>query len=529
MFDIIIEHGTIIDGTGASRYSGDVGITGDQIVKIGDLEKAEAKQRIDATGLIVSPGFIDIHTHSDFSLLVNGKAESQIHQGVTTEVVGNCGHSCAPCADKTRLKTAILGYHPGTEITWETFDEYLSAMEAQQLGVNVAAYVGHGALRIAAMDGESRVASKDEVRKMGRLLDESLESGAIGFSTGLEYAPGSAATTEEVIDLCKVLSRYERIYATHVRNRDIHYEAGFNEAFEAAKQAQVKTQISHIVTKFGAPQGATEKTLKSIEGLNRQGYDVAFDIIPHEWGPTTMSSALPKWAFDNGITATLERLRDPAMREKIKQNDNPIWQLIPAGRWDMIMLFNCEVNRDLVGLTFDEIARRRGTSAFDAVLDILLEEGKSLYTVTWAAKNFSESDTVIALQQPMCGVISDTITMAPYGPYADTRWSPSTYGWTARYLGKYVRDMAILSLEDGVHRITGLAAQRMGIKGRGELRNGTIADITIFDAEGIIDNTTNQEPNVYPFGFQYVLVNGRISIDRAKRTEENAGMVLRAT
>jgi len=529
MFDIIIEHGTIIDGTGSPRYSGDVGIKGDQIAKIGDLGDAEAKRRIDATGLTISPGFIDIHTHSDFSLLVNGKAESQIHQGVTTEVVGNCGHSCAPCADKARLKAAILGYHPGTEISWETFDEYLSAMEAQELGVNVAAYVGHGTLRIAVMGGESRAATNDEISEMGRLLDESLESGAIGFSTGLEYAPGSAATTDEVIDLCKVLSRYERIYATHVRNREVHYEAGFNEAFETARQANVQTQISHIVTKFGAPPDAIERTLESIELINKEGHDIAFDIIPHEWGPTTMSSALPQWAFDGGISATLERLRDPAMREKFRNNENPIWQLIPAERWDLIRLFHCSANRDLVGLTFDEIARRRGTSAFEAVLDILLEEGESLYAVTWAAKNFSENDTLMALRQPNCGVISDTITLAPYGAYADTKWSPSTYGWTARYLGKYVRDMATISLEDGVHRITGLAAKRMAFSDRGELRPGAKADVTIFDANQITDKTTDTEPNVYPHGIQYVLVNGYISIDRGERTAENAGKVIRAS
>lgn len=529
MFDLIIENGAIVDGTGAAKYSGDVGIKGDQIAEIGDLRDAEAKRRIDATGLIVCPGFIDIHTHSDFSLLVNGKAESQIHQGVTTEVVGNCGHSCAPCANKARLKAAIFGYHPDIEITWETFDDYLSALEAQNLGVNVAAYVGHGALRISVMDGESRAATSDEVGAMGKLLDESLESGAIGFSTGLEYAPGSAATTDEVIDLCRVLSRYDRIYATHVRNRDVLYETGFQEAYETTRQANVRTQISHIVTKFGAPSGAMEKTFESIDSINKEGYDIAFDIIPHEWGPTTMSSVLPGWAFDGGIAVTLERLRDPSTRERLKKNDKPIWQLVPAGRWDLIRLFHCHANLDLVGLTIDEIARRRGTSAFDAVFDILLEEGESLFTVTWVGKNFTEKDTLMALRQPDCGVISDTITLAPYGTYADTKWSPSTYGWTARYLGKYVRDMATLSLEEGVRRITGLAARRMGFTDRGVLRHGAKADITVFDADLIADRTTDAAPNVYPNGIQYVLVNGHLSIDGGKRTPTNAGSVLRAT
>lgn len=529
MLDLIIEHGTIVDGTGNPRFAGDVGIRRDRIMEVGDLREAGAKRRIDATGLTVTPGFIDIHTHSDFSLLVNGKAESQIHQGVTTEVVGNCGHSCAPCADKGRLKTAIFGYHDSIGISWESFDEYLSVMEAQRLGVNVAACVGHGTLRIAAMGGESRTALHDEVLSMCRLLDESLESGAAGFSTGLEYAPGSAACTEEIIQLCRVASRYGRIHATHVRNRDVHYESGFGEAYEAARKAEVRTQISHIVPKFGAPPEAMEKTLSQIESLNSSGEDVSFDVIPHEWGPTTMSSALPRWAFDGGISATLERLRNPAMRESLKANDNPIWQLIPAGRWDMIRLFHCQANRDLVGLTFDEISRRRGTPAPDAVLDLLLEEGEELYSATWAAKNFSERDTLMAMAHPSCGVISDTVTLAPYGAYGETRWSPSTYGWAARFLGRYIRDMEALPLEDGIRRITGLAAERMALADRGELRSGMKADIAIFDMKRIADNTTSHEPNVYPSGIRYVLVNGRVSIDAGRRTDENAGRVLRAS
>jgi N-acyl-D-aspartate/D-glutamate deacylase len=529
LLDIIIEHGEVVDGTGRPGFGADIGVKGDRIAEIGDLSATAAERRIDASGLTVSPGFIDIHTHSDFSLLVNGKAESQIHQGVTTEVVGNCGHSCAPCKNKARLKTAIFGYHDSIDITWETFDEYLSALEAQRLGVNVAAYVGHGTLRIAAMDGESRTASNGEVAEMSRLLEESLDGGAIGFSTGLEYAPGSAATTEEVIELCKVLSRYDRIYATHVRNREVHCAEGFDEAFETARRADVRTQISHIVPKFAAPPGSMENAIRSVETINESGHDIAFDIIPHEWGPTTMSSALPPWAFDGGISATLERLRDPVARKKMKTNDNPIWQLISLGRWDLIQLFHSQANRDSVGLTFDEIALRRGVSAFDAVLDILLEEGDTLYSVTWAARNFAEKDIVMAMQQSICGIISDTITLAPYGVYEDTSWSPSTYGWTARFLGKFVRDMGVISLEDGVCRLTGLAAKRMALGDRGELRTGAKADVAVFDIGTITDNTTNKTPNVYSSGIQYVMVNGRIAIDAGNRTTENAGVVLRAS
>jgi len=528
MFDIIVERGTIVDGTGAPGFTADVGIQADRILAIGDLSGIESGRRIDAGGRIVAPGFIDIHSHSDFSLLVNAKAESQIHQGVTTEVVGNCGHSCAPCTHKDRLKSAIFGYHPSVTIQWSSFDEYLTTLEKQKLGINVAAYVGHGTLRIAEFNGENRTSTPEEVAHMARFLEEALDSGAIGLSTGLEYAPGSSATTQEVITLCKVVSRYNRIYATHVRNRELHYEAGFSEAFMTARGANVRTQISHIVPKYGAPPGAMAKTLELIEQLNSEGDDVAFDVIPHEWGPTTMSSVLPPWAFDGSIRCTLDRLSEPHSREKLKHNDNPIWHLIPAARWDLIRLFHSAANADLTGLSIEAIAYKRGVPAIEAVFDLLLEEGESLFNLTWIAKNFAESDTLMALRQSSCGVISDSITLAPYGVYADTKWSPSTYGWAARLFGKYVRDLSVLSLEDGVFRVTGLAAKRLGLKERGLLQEGYKADIVIFDAGRIDDKSKIETPNVYPVGIRFVLVNGCIAIDNAVRTNGNAGVVLRA-
>lgn len=528
MLDIIVEGGWVVDGTGAEGVASDIGIDGDRIADIGDLKDVEAVRRIDANGLTVSPGFIDIHTHSDFSLIVNGRAESQIHQGVTTEVVGNCGHSCAPCADKARLKSAIFGYHDDGEITWSTFDQYLSALEVQQLGVNVAAYVGHGTLRIAAMDGESRPAEASETKAMKALLEDSLQAGAIGFSTGLEYAPGSAATAEEIVELCEVVARYDRIHATHVRNRDVDYRQGFGEALTVAKAANIRSQISHIVPKYGAPAEAMEETLGAVERHNRNDSKVTFDIIPHEWGPTTMSSVLPNWAFDGGISKTLDRLRDPVVRESLKHNDNPIWQLVGDGRWDRIKFFNSGANPDLVGFTFDELQRKRGVSGLDLVFDLLLEEGEALFNATWIAHNFSQHDILLAMRQASCGIISDTITLAPYGAYKDTKWSPSTYGWAACFFGKYVRDMKILPVEEAVHRVTGLAAESVGLIGRGVLRRGHKADVTIFDPTKIQDISTTNDPNVFPIGIDTVLVNGRVAIDDGERTEVNAGRVLRA-
>jgi N-acyl-D-amino-acid deacylase len=529
VFDVIISRGNIVDGTGKPGFQTDIGISGDRVAEIGDLSTFEATRRIDAAGKVVAPGFIDIHTHSDFTLLVNGRAESQVHQGVTSEVIGNCGHSCAPCADREKLKHLVFGYHPSIDISWTTFDEYLSRLEDVDLGVNVAAYVGHGTLRMAAMNGENRPAGEDEIAEMARLLDESLDGGAIGFSTGLEYAPGSSATTAEIAALCRVLKGYDRLHATHVRNRDIYYEQGFGEALATARNMGVGLQISHIIPKFGSPPHAMEHTLDLIRWSRESGADVAFDVIPFTWGPTTMSSILPPWAFDGGITRILERLADPDLRPRLKQLSSPIWQAIPAGRWDMIMLFQSRQNAASVGMTFEEIGRLRGTDPHDAVLDILLEEGEGLFAVTWAAENFTEADIRLALEQPECGVISDTITLAPYGEFEDTKWSPSTYGWSARFLERYVHAERLVPLEEAVRRITGLAAERLGLVDRGVLRAGAMADVVILDLAAVHDNSTLENPNQYPGGFEYVFVNGRAAIERGQRTTENAGRVLRAS
>ncbi len=531
MFDIIIANGLLVDGTGKPAVKQDIGINGERITAIGDLASAQAKTRIDADGQIVSPGFIDIHTHSDFSLLVNGKAESQVHQGVTLEVVGNCGHSCAPCPKCDELKGSIFGYQSDIDISWNTFDEYLTVLGEQPLGVNVAAYVGHGTLRIAAMEGQNinRPASSDEIKEMERLLAASLDEGAIGFSTGLEYSPGSSAPTSEITQLCRVLQRHDRLYATHVRNRDIYYEQGFGEALAVARNAGVRLQISHIAPKFGAPAHAMEHTLQMIDWARNDGVNVAFDIIPHNWGPTTMSSVLPTWAFDGGVAKILERLANPGLRAALKDNPNPIWQMIPAGRWDLIILFQSEQNADLNGLTIADIAtKRRQKDPHDTVLDLLLEEGEGMFNVTWAANNFAEADNRLCVSQSECGIISDTITLAPYGALGKKRWSPSTYGWASRFIEHYHREERLISLEDSIRRITGLAAERLGIKDRGVLKKGNMADITIFSSRELHDNSTLQDPNRYPSGIDHVIVNGKLAIHAGKRTDSNSGRVLRA-
>ena len=527
MLDLIIRGGTVIDGSGRPGFPAGVGIQGDRIVAVGHLGDARADQVVDATGLTVTPGFIDLHTHSDFTLLVNPSAESEIHQGVTLEAVGNCGHSCAPVADPEILKRHIFGYHPSVEITWRTFDEYLSQLSKNALGLSVVAFVGHGAVRLAVLGAEQRAATPEEIVTMERLVDDALAAGAIGLTTGLEYAPGSSSRTDEVVALTRVARKHEALYATHVRNRDYFYEQGIGEALAAARLSGAKLQISHITPKFGAPQHALEHTMEMLEWSRQAEVDLGYDMIPHNWGPTTMSAVLPPWAFEGGIPRLLERLGDPATRERLKQNPYPIWKLVTAKRWDDIVLFESTRNADLVGSTFEEIGRRRGVDPYDAVLDILREEGDALYSVTWVGQLISEEDLIATMRGRDCALMSDSITLAPHGALGKVKFAPSSYGWTARLFQRFVREKRVLGLEDAVYRITGLPAARLGLKDRGHLRPGAFADVTVFDPATITDNSTLKDPNRYPSGIDSVVVNGKLALHRGERTSVNAGRVLR--
>lgn len=527
MLDIIIENGRVADGTGAEIFAADIGVSGDKITAIGDLKKVPARERLDASGMIVSPGFVDIHTHSDFSLLAYGSAESQAMQGVTFEVVGNCGHSCAPVGKTRDPKNLTIGYDSSIKINWRTFDGYLSRLEKTKLGVNVASFVGHGTLRHAVMRGEPRPSTDSETAAMRKLLETSLEQGALGFTTGLEYNPGKAARSEEIAELCKVASRRNALYATHVRNRDVFYEAGFGEALACARVSGARLQISHIVTKFGAPRHAMEHTLEMVDWSKREGMDVGFDMIPHNWSPTMVCAMLPIWAFEGGIGKLLQRLKSRKEREKMRYNPMPIWQLVPAGRWRDILIFNSPRNPSLNSVTLAEIAKRRGKKdVMDVLFDLMLEEGEQLMELAWIGRNFAEADNKTVLAESDCVVISDGITVT--GEDRSKIFSPSVCGWSTRFLQRYVRDMNLMTLEEGVRRMTGLPASRLGIKNRGILAKKCFADITVFSYEKLRDRSTVKNPARHPAGIYHVLVNGQFSVKNGKRTGINNGRVVRA-
>ena len=531
MYDLILKGGTIFDGSGQEGFVGDIAITGEEIAAVeptGDMNLTNAARVIDVSGLVVAPGFIDMHTHSDFTLIADGRAESQVHQGVTTEVIGQCGISCAPVNQPSDIRRVAPWYTDKADHEqWLGFGDYLDVLDRTELGVNVMAFVGHGTVHRAVLGDELHPGEADDVAEMARLVDQCMDEGAGGFSSGLEYFPGSLAAPEHLVPMCEVAAKYKRLYATHVRNRDTHYDLGFAEAIATARQSGAKLQISHIQPKFGAPDYAMEHTLEMIDVARRHDVDIAFDVIPHDWNHTLMAAILPKWAQAGSIEDVMARLADPECREKIKANPQPMWLIVKAEKWSDIVLLNATKNKDIVGADFAEIGRMRNCHPYDAVLDILLEEGDDLMACMWSSKSFRNSDVELCLDQPECAVISDTVAIANEGILKDHIGSLSGYGWAARFLQYYVRDRQALSLGEGIAKLTTIPAKRLGLKDRGRLEEGFKADICVFDKANIASNATAKNPRRYASGIAHVLVNGQLSMQNGERTAVNAGRVVR--
>jgi N-acyl-D-aspartate/D-glutamate deacylase len=529
MFDTIFGGGTVYDGDGGTPQVQDVGVRAGRLAALGDLAAATAQQRIDVTGLAVVPGFIDLHTHSDFTLVVDGRAQSQVHQGVTTEVVGQCGISCAPLKQRGGPNEMAAGHAPDAARgrQWQSFGDYLDLLDEGPLGVNVAAFVGHGTVHRAVLGDALHAGEPEDIAQMKRLVEQALDDGAAGLSTGLEYWPGILSAPEHLVPLCEAAAARGRLYATHVRNRDRHYDLGFGEAICAARASGARLQISHMQTKYGAPAYAGEHTLELIEAARRHGVDIAFDVIPHDWNNTSVMAILPKWVREGGTRAALERLHDPAVRQKVKDNPNPMLLIVRDRQWHEVVLLNARANRDLVGMDFAEIGRMRGVDPYDALMDMLIEEGDDAPRLMWATHSFSEDQVELFMKESGCAVISDTAALAPDGALSGQLFSLSGYGWAARFLQHYVRDRQVLPLAEAIRRITALPADRLGLADRGRLRVGHWADVTVFDPAQIEARFTVRQPRTYPGGIAHVMVNGTLALHDGHRTEHNAGRVLR--
>lgn len=534
-FDLLIKNGKIVNGTGNPWFKADIGIKDGKIEKIGRLNSTDAEKIIDAKGLIVSPGFIDMHNHSDISVFFNPKLESAIRQGITTLVIGNCGSSLAPVnpATKDLFMKHIETFLPPDaelEVTWNTFKEYLSKLEEIEMAANIAPLVGHGTIRIAVMGFDGREPTTEELNEMKKLVAEAMEAGAFGMSTGLIYPPGVYSKTEELVELCKVVAKYGGIYASHIRGEGDTLVEAVKEAIYIGEKAGVPVEISHHKAAGKSSWGKTEETLKLMEEARERGVDVTCDQYPYRAGMTSLSTVLPPWVHVGGVEEMLRRLRDPKEREKIRRDIEqglPGWENFVADcGWENIYISSVatEKNKHLEGKNVAEIAKIKGKDELDAVCDLLLEEEGRVTIVLFM---MDDEDIVRVMKSPLQMVATDAWAVAPYGVLGAGKPHPRFYGTYPRVLGRYVREKKVLTLEEAVRKMTSFPAQKLGLRDRGLILEGMWADVVIFDPAKIIDKATYQNPHQYPEGIEYVIVNGKIVIERGEHTGVLPGKILR--
>jgi len=524
MFDLVIRGGKLVDGTGNPWFEGDVAIQGGRIAALGSLGKAEAARVIDAAGLVVAPGFIDLHSHSDAELLVNPRAESKIRQGVTTEVIGNCGFSLAPLGPlgKERVQAELAGY--GLSLTWETMAGYLETVEKQGVALNVAALIGHGTVRRSVMGYERRRPTAAELEAMKALVDQAMSDGAFGLTTGLIYPPGSFSETEELIELSRVVAKRGGFYASHLRDEGDRLLESVAEALEIGRKGGLPVQLSHHKAVGQANWGKVKESLRMIDEARASGLDVTADQYPYIATATGLSSIIPDWAQEGGAKKVLERLQHPETRRRLAAEVEAVQ--VKKGGWDKILIpsVKTEKNRLFIGLDLAEIARRRQQAPVEAAFDLLIEEELEVGMIRFG---MSEEDVRLVMSHPAVAIGSDGSALAPYGRLGQGKPHPRNYGTFPRVLGKYVREEGVLRLEEAVRKMTSLPARRLRLWDRGLLRPGFWADITIFDPVTVAERATFTDPHQYPAGIPYVLVNGQVVIEAGEHTGALPGQVLR--
>jgi len=528
-FDIVIENGLLVDGTGAAGQSTDVGISRDRIAALGDLKAAPAAQRLDASGCIISPGFIDIHNHSDIALLTDGRAESMIRQGVTTQVTGNCGLTPAPVHDgiRTDLMRTLSGLEYGRPWPWDSFGQFLDVLRAAPKATHVAPLVGHGAIRACAMGFVDRLPTQDELESMRRLAAEAMEAGAFGMSSGLVYPPGLYCATEELVDISRVVARHGGIYASHIRGEANPVVESVREALRIAREADVPVEISHHKAAGRENWGKVRTTYALIAEAARN-QDVTYDIYPYTAGSANLSQLVPPWAHAGGAEAMLARLRDPDLRPKIRNDvihGTLDWNNFFVIDWRDIRLayVHSERNRWMQGLSVHAAAEKRGRDPVDLALDLIVEDGNRTTMVNFV---MAEADVNFLLPQPESIIGSDGWSISPGGPTGEGHPHPRSYGAFARVIRKYVREDRLLSLEQAVHKMTGKPAKKLRLDRRGELREGHFADVVVFDPATIRDRATFEEPHQFAEGVHWVIVDGHVTLNRGVLSDQLVGRVL---
>jgi dihydroorotase/N-acyl-D-amino-acid deacylase len=529
-YDVLLKNGSIIDGSGNPWVSGDIAIRGDRIAAIGKLDGAHAKRVIDAKGLVISPGFIDMLGQSEASLLIDNRSISKLAQGITTEITGE-GGSIAPQTNLTlaALQPALDQYK--LKIDWTTLDGYFKRLEKQGTPLNIGTYVGAGQVREAVLGDVDREPTPAEMEKMKGLVAEAMQEGAFGISTALIYPPGHYAKTEELIALAKVASKYGGIYGSHMRSEGQTEPQAVEEALRIGREANLPVEIFHLKVSGKTRWGNMPKIVGQIQAARDGGQDVTADMYPYIAGGTALASSLPPWVADGGMERLLQRLHDPATRAKIKAEmaaDHPNWENIyfDSGEGSGVLVSGV-VNPELKkfdGKTIAQIAEAQKKSQLDALFDFVIADKGQTGALYFMA---SENDLIYGLKQPWTSLCLDAGEMSLDGPLYERHSHPRAFGAMPRFLGHYVRDQHLLPLEQGIRKMTSLPAQRERLLDRGLLKEGYFADITVFDAATIQDVGTYAEPSQLSKGVKYVFVNGQLEFEDGKLTGRTAGRALR--
>ena len=523
MYDFVIKNVRIIDGTSAPWFRGSVAVKDGKIAEVGPVHGClaeDAAEVIDGQDLYLTPGFIDIHSHSDTALQKYPLAESRILQGVTTEIGGNCGLSVVPVSEDPEKKKQLADYVGDLDYSWTSVADYLDVMEKQGISTNLGMVTGHGAVRIAAMGFENRKATEEEMQIMRRLVRQSMEDGAFGMSSGLIYPPGCFADTDELAQLCEELVPYGGYYATHMRNENTEVVEALNEALEIGRRSGAAVQISHHkVTRKALWQKHIKTTIAMIEKARQEGMDVQADQYPYRATSTSLDSNAPEWAFEGGVEGLLARLTDPETRRIINQYANDTH----VGRWQdtFVASVASEKNQWAVGKSILEIAEIRGVDPADACFDLVVEEKCRVSEVVFS---MCEEDIEYVMTQPFTMIGSDgEAASMEYVGQPHPRW----FGTFPRVISHYCRDRKLFTLETAVHKMTGLTASRLGLSDRGLIREGNWADLVLFDFDEIQDNPDFDKPKQPCSGIRRVYVNGVLTALDGVHTGARAGKALR--
>jgi dihydroorotase/N-acyl-D-amino-acid deacylase len=524
VFDVVFAGGRVVDGTGAPWFRADVGIVGDRIAAIGELSEAASKRRIDASRLVVAPGFIDMLGQSEYNVLVDNRAASKITQGITTEITGE-GQSIAPLNARMVEDMKDVSAHYGVTPDWTTLSGYWKTFERARPAINLGTFVGAGGVRDLVIGKDERPASREELAAMEAAVARAMEEGAFGLSTSLAYVPDRFASTEEIVALAKVAARYGGTYITHQRDEGDGIDASLDEVFRIAREARIPAQIYHLKTAGKRNWGRMPAVLRRIEEARAEGLDVSADIYPWAASSNSLDASLPLWVREGGREKLLARLQDPATRARVRADfpkENPDWSDEPGAR----ILITTVLNPDLKkyeGQRIAEIARAEKKDPLDVLLDLVIADHANVGRVTFS---MSEDDVRTALAHPLVSIGTDSGARAEDGIYSREKSHPRAWGSMARILGRYVRDEKVLPLEEAIRKMTSLPASRMGIANRGILRPGMYADVVAFDPATVRERSTYTDPLHYSEGIPFVTVNGQLVVDGGKITEARPGRAL---